>query len=320
MKESHLWNFILSNIRNSRSVILIAVVHHENGSPGKEGFKMAVSSNGDFTGSVGGGIMEYNILQTCKEFLITKQEINRIEKLFHNRKSGVRESGLICAGSQTNFMISLSKKDEKKVSEIVNYISLYKPGKLLFSEKGIDIIKNKINEIPYQFTFKNQSCWSYEETIGLKNFVYIIGGGHVGAALSRLMRELDFHVTVYDDRKDLKLIMKNIYADKFICAPYCKLGKYIKEGNQTYVVILTKSYLSDKESMMQVINKKVRYTGIMGTKVKIKKIFNEAVKEGTDRSLLKRIYAPVGLDINSDTPEEIAVSIAAEIIKIKNSY
>lgn len=280
---------------------------------------MAVSSNGDFTGSVGGGIMEYNILNTCKEFFKAKQETNRIEKLFHNRKSGVRKSGLICAGSQTNFMISLSKKDEKKISEIVNYISLYKPGKLLFSDKGIDIVKNKINDIPYKFTFTDESNWNYEETIGLKNFVFIVGGGHVGAALSRLMTELDFHVTVYDDRKDLKLIMKNIYADKFITAPYGKLGKYIKEGNQTYVVILTKSYLSDKESMMQVINKKVRYTGIMGTKVKIKKIFNEAVKEGADRNRLKIIHAPVGLDINSDTPEEIAVSIAAEIIKIKNS-
>ncbi|MBL8007357.1 MAG: XdhC family protein [Ignavibacteria bacterium] len=319
MKESHLWNFILHNIRKDNNIILIAVVHHENGSPGKEGFKMAVSSNGDFTGSVGGGIMEYNILNTCKEFFKAKQETNRIEKLFHNRKSGVRKSGLICAGSQTNFMISLSKKDEKKISEIVNYISLYKPGKLLFSDKGIDIVKNKINDIPYKFTFTDESNWNYEETIGLKNFVFIVGGGHVGAALSRLMTELDFHVTVYDDRKDLKLIMKNIYADKFITAPYGKLGKYIKEGNQTYVVILTKSYLSDKESMMQVINKKVRYTGIMGTKVKIKKIFNEAVKEGADRNRLKIIHAPVGLDINSDTPEEIAVSIAAEIIKIKNS-
>ncbi|MBS1551727.1 MAG: XdhC family protein [Bacteroidetes bacterium] len=319
MKESHLWNFIYHHISKNNSVILTAVVDHEEGSPGKEGFKMAVSSSGDFIGSVGGGVMEFDLIKRSEELLKSKVPVNLLEKFYHSRKKNVTKSGLICSGSQTNFTVLLNKKDVKTVKDIADYIAAYKPGKLSFSNKGIKIIMRKRNDLTYVFNYRNDEDWNYEETIGLKNFVYVIGGGHVGLAVSKIMSDLDFHVTVFDDRKDLPVLINNKFANKIITGKFSELGKYITEGNQTYVVIVTKSYVSDKESLMQVISKNVRYIGIMGTKVKIKKIYNEAVKEGISKELLKVVHAPIGIDISSDTPEEIAVSIAAEIIKVKNS-
>ncbi len=319
MKESHLWNFIYHHISINNSVILTAVVDHEAGSPGKEGFKMAVSSSGDYTGSVGGGVMEFELIKRSGELLRSKAHVNVIEKIYHSKKKNVAKSGLICSGSQTNFTFSLDKKDIKLIKSIRDYIADYKTGKLSFSDKGIKIIKNKKNNLTYVFSFRNEYDWDYEETIGLKNYLYVIGGGHVGLAVSKLMSELDFHVTVYDDREDLSVLKDIKFANKIITGKFSRLGKHVTEGNQTYIVIVTKSFISDKESLMQVINKNVRYIGIMGTKVKLKKIFNETVKEGVSKVLLKKVHAPIGIDIGSDTPEEIAVSIAAEIIKIKNS-
>ena len=141
----------------------------------------------------------------------------------------------------------------------------------------------------------------------------------MGLALSKLMSELDFLVKVYDDRKSLPLLNGNKFAHKIIKAPFSKLRKFIPESNHTYVVLVTRNFDSDKECLIQIIDKNIKYIGIMGTKVKIKKIFNEAVKDGISKEKLKTIHAPVGIDINSDTPEEIAVSIAAEIILLKNS-
>lgn len=319
MKEYHLWNFIYHHISKNNSVILTAVVDHEHGSPGKEGFKMAVSASGDHMGSVGGGVMEYDLIKRSEELLRSKVHVNLIEKIYHSKKKNVAKSGLICSGSQTNFTFSLDKNDIKLVKSIRDYIADYKSGKLCFSHKGIKIIKNKKNNLTYVFTFRNDDDWDYEETIGLKNYLYVIGGGHVGLAVSKLMSELDFHVTVYDDRKDLSVLKNNTFANKIITGKFSRLGRIVREGNQTYIVIVTKSMISDKESLLQVVNKNVRYIGIMGTKVKIKKIFNEAVKEGVKKELLKKVHAPIGIDISSDTPEEIAVSIAAEIIKLKNS-
>ena len=319
MKEFHLWNFIYHHISKNNSVILTAVVDHEDGSPGKEGFKMAVSASGDHMGSVGGGVMEYDLIKRSEELLRSKVHVNLIEKIYHSKKKNVAKSGLICSGSQTNFTFSLDKNDIKLVKSIRDYIAEYKTGKLCFSDKGIKIIKNKKNNLTYVFSFRNDDDWEYEETIGLKNYLYVIGGGHVGIAVSKLMSELDFHVTVYDDRKDLMGLKNNIFVNKIITGKFSDLGKHVTEGNQTYIVIVTKSMISDKESLLQVINKNVRYIGIMGTKVKIKKIFNETVKAGVRKELLKKVHAPIGIDISSDTPEEIAVSIAAEIIKLKNS-
>lgn len=318
MKELHLWNFILHQLRLKNSIILTAVVNHETGSPGKEGFKMAVSSTGNFLGSIGGGVMEFNAVKNSNLFLKKDIPVNKIETLNHNRKHSSNRSGLICAGSQTNFTILLSQKDIKTVENIHNAIESTKAGKLIFSNKGISISKDPKNEVAYNFIFNNEHDWKYEEVIGKKSFVYVVGGGHVGMAVCRIMSVLDFHVTVIDDRKDLPGIKENIHINKKIISSYNNLGKFVKSGNHNYVVIVTTGYQSDKDSLKQVINMDLRYVGLMGTKTKIKKIFNEAVKEGVNKILLKKVSAPIGIDINSDTPEEIAVSIAAEIIREKN--
>ena len=318
MKELHLWNFILHHLKINNSVILTTVVHHETGSPGKEGFKMAISSSGATIGSIGGGAMEYKIIKDSKALLKKNTPVYKIETLNHNRKSSSNKSGLICAGSQTNFAIFLTGKNIKTVERISDLIESNKSGKLIFSYKGISVSKNATNGNTYSFDFNNEFDWVYEESIGSKSFIYVIGCGHVGLAVCKIMSMLDFHVTVYDDRKNLTGLKENTFANKKIISSYENLGNHIKEGNQTYVVIVTTGYQSDKDSLKQVINKNVRYIGLMGTRVKIKKIFNEAVKEGISKNLLKKVKAPIGIDINSDTPEEIAISIAAEIIREKN--
>ena len=318
MKELHLWNFIHDHLTQNNSVALVAVVAHEEGSQGKEGFKMAVSSKDGSVGSIGGGVMEYNIIKNLKNLLRKNISTNKIEKLFHNRKSSVNKSGLICAGSQTNFTISFTIKDIDKVKRILDFIKEHKPGKIIFSQNGVSFVKKKKNSKPFVFYFKSENDWIYEETIGLKNTVYVVGGGHVGLAISKIMSMLDFYVIVYDDRKDLTTLSENIYANKKIIDSYKNVGKIVEEGNESFVVIVTTGFESDKEALKQIINKNIRYIGLMGTKVKIKKIFNEAIKDGVKKELLKKVHAPIGLDINSDTPEEIAVSIAAEIIREKS--
>lgn len=317
MKEIHLWNFIHSNLKKNIPVILVAVVDHTKGSPGKRGFKMAVSSIGDSAGSVGGGVMEYNIIKSCRRLLEKGSSVNKLETLYHNKKSSVKQSGLICAGSQTNFTISLTKKDIKSVKKILNAVKDQTSGKIIFSNKGITFNPSKKIFPYFSFEHTEMADWKFEQASAGKKIVYVVGSGHVGLAVCRVLSLLDFHVVAYDSRNDLKTYRENIYADKKITGAYKNLGKIIKPDS--YVVIVTTGFDSDKEALEQVLNKKVRYIGLMGTKAKIKKIINEAVKDGVNRNLLDRIHAPIGIDISSDTPEEIAISIAAEIIKIKNS-
>lgn len=316
MKEIHLWNFIYSHLKQNKQVILIAVVHHEKGSPGKQGFKMAISSDGEYAGSIGGGVMEYNILKKCKELLLKKITVNEIEILYHNKKSGVKRSGLICSGTQTNFTSTLTKKNIEVVKKICDSLKQNNTGKIIFSQNGISFAILKKNEPIFSFKFNTDNDWKFEQAAGENKIVFVIGGGHVGSAVCKILSMLDFYVVLYDSRDDLKIVKDNFYADKKIIDSYKNLGRTIKENS--YIVIVTTGFDSDKEALKQVINKNAKYIGLMGTKAKINKIFSEAVKDGIKKELLKKIHAPIGIDINSDTPEEIAISIAAEIISIKN--
>jgi xanthine dehydrogenase accessory factor len=78
-------------------------------------------------------------------------------------------------------------------------------------------------------------------------------------------------------------------------------------------------HAGDKDTLKSVINKNVKYIGMMGSKRKIKSIFDALTEEGVDKELLKKVHTPIGIEIEAETPEEIAISIAAEIIKVKNS-
>ncbi len=318
MKEIHIWNFIRTHLEKNNSVILTAVVHHDKGSPGKEGFKMAVSSSGDFAGSIGGGVMEFNAIKKCREIFRNKSYINKIETLYHNKKNSVARSGLICAGSQTNFTVSLLRKDLPTVKKISDSLKQNKNGKIIFSQGGVSYKPSGKNSSLFLFTFKSRDSWKYEEATGTGNIVYVIGAGHVGLAVCRIMSLLDFYVIAFDSRDDLETMKENNFADKKIIDEFKNLGKIIKEDS--YIVIVTTGFESDKEAIEQVINKRVKYIGLMGTKAKIKKIFNEVIKSGTKKELLEKIHAPIGIDINSDTPEEIAISISAEIIREKNMH
>lgn len=319
MRELVLWQFVQTELEAKHNVILASVLSHQHGSPGKQGFKMAVSSSGKAYGSIGGGIMEKNFVEFCAGKFLKNESVFELKTLHHKTNTEFEKSGLICAGSQTIYLHTFKEKDLTVVGKIVksyekpsdNYLQ-YKNGKIKFLKRK-DFNENYFFEIS-----EEDNEWEYYEKAGYKNFAHIFGAGHVGFELSRVLHSLDFHITIFDDRKNFPFLENNFFANQKYNVPYPKAGKYVTDSNYSYNFVVTTGYISDKESIQQIINKKSRYIGLMGTQRKIKKIFNECVKEGVEKSLLKKIKAPIGMDISSATPEEIAISIAAEVIKIKN--
>jgi len=138
-------------------------------------------------------------------------------------------------------------------------------------------------------------------------------------AFSKLMRGMDFYIHLYDDRKDLPTMIKNDAAhEKHIIDNYTELSKLISSGINHYVVIMTFGYRTDDTALKALLGKEFKYLGLLGSKTKVEKMFDDYREEGVKENWLKRIHTPVGLAIKSQTPEEIAISIAAEIIKVKN--
>ena len=316
MNNTLIWQFIKGKLTEGEKVILISVLNSKGGSPGKAGFKLAVTNN-ELVGTVGGGVMEFNLINEAREWLKQKLQVREIRKLYHNKNTEKAQSGLICTGHQTICIYSLSKNETETVSRICTLTEKNIPFTLLASADKFEI-KDEISDgIKIVSPAKNE--WFYTEEIKAGDIIYIAGGGHVGKAVAAVMRTLDFRIRILDYRPEIIGGLDGFLQEEKILTPFEKAGEFIEEGKNVYVVILTSSYLTDKAVLGQVLSKKLKYVGMMGSKAKIKRVYEELKAEGVNPELFNKVYAPVGIEIKSLTAAEIAISIAAEIIKVKNS-
>ncbi|MFT4553352.1 MAG: xanthine dehydrogenase accessory factor [Chlamydiales bacterium] len=145
------------------------------------------------------------------------------------------------------------------------------------------------------------------------------GGGHVGLALSKVMASLDFHVTVFDHRPEVKTILENSYAHEIIITDFEEIGKIVAEGDNAYVAIVSTNFKTDEAALRALVSKKLRYLGIMGSAAKLEHLFGILRNEGYSNETLRKIHAPIGVSIYSRSVEEIGISIAAELVQAKNS-
>lgn len=276
---------------------------------------MAVSSDDDFSGTIGGGIMEFKLVEKAKSLLQLNNAAVSLMEQFHDKEHATQQSGMICSGSQKIAFAPLTLTDIQTI-KILEESSAENQQIFQLSPKGIEII----SEIKNEFYYKTNEEWQYQETVHHRSVIHIIGGGHVSLALSELMHLLGFYVHVYDDRTDLNTMQENDFADEKHLVDYDAIENYLRATSADFVVIMTIGYRTDKLVLKQLLGKSFYYLGMLGSENKIKKLFEELKEEGYDDNILSKIFAPIGLNIFSQTTKEIAVSIAAEIIREKNKH
>ena len=320
-KDLELWQFVAGRLDNNVSAMVLVVAESSGSSPGRKGYKMAVGADGELFGSIGGGVMEVKLIERCRALLsepgavaIGLQQPKLIEQV--HQKNSPHASGMICSGRQTVILIPLAPKESQTVYAIIR--AMGSPGSELITISHEGLTANP--EAKPGFVKQSETEFTYTERLGKKYELYIIGGGHCALALSEMMSRLDFRITIFDDRADLNTIEKNRFADEIrIIESYENIGDLVTEGPDVYVVIMTIGYASDEVAIHGLVDKDIKYLGVLGSSAKMKVLLKSLEKEGIDARLLSRIHTPIGLPINSHSPEEIAVSIAAEIISVKNA-
>ncbi len=317
MDKKVIWDFVKEELSKGKKICLLVVADSSESSPGRQGFLMAVNSEGKTIGTVGGGVLEFKMIQKALKQI--RQEIkSRLVVLHHDPAAEEEKSGLICGGTQTIILTLLNEEDKTTIEEVLTALDEELNRTVIIDENGLKLTEANNISKKYDFKYSGKKKYEYSENIGIKDTAYIIGGGHIGLALSRIMKFLNFRVVVFDERKSLFTLEANKFADNKIVTAYENVGAFIPEGDFSYVIIVTAKHTGDRDALKSVINKKLKYIGTMGSKRKIKTIFDSLIQEGIDKSLLQKVHSPIGLDISSETPEEIAISIAAEIIKVKN--
>ncbi|MBC7826996.1 MAG: XdhC family protein [Chitinophagaceae bacterium] len=320
-KQLSIWRLIHKSILKNIPVMLLYVLESRGSSPGRQGFFMAVTKDDEMEGSIGGGIMEHKFVEMAKERLRASKEskTTNIRKQIHDKSAAKNQSGMICSGEQTNFLYLMQGNDRIPVENLIRCLGENKNGVLQLSSDGFSFSENVIAEENFHFEFDSEQQWLYQEKIGYKNTLFIIGGGHCALAFSRIMSMMDFYIQLFDTRPDLHTMIQNDHVhQKRVIKGYSELKELISSGRDHFVVVMTFGYRTDETAVKALLSKEFRYFGLLGSSKKIKKLLADLKKEGFSQEQLNRIHAPVGLPINSQTPEEIAISIAAQVIQIKN--
>jgi xanthine dehydrogenase accessory factor len=144
--------------------------------------------------------------------------------------------------------------------------------------------------------------------------LYIFGAGHVAASLYKIARIAGFDVTVVDDREAYATRERFPEAQQVIAEDFDKAAAKLAPSESSYIVIVTRGHRDDMRMLRWAVQTPARYVGMIGSKRKTITIFKELQQEGLAAHLFDRVHAPIGLDIGAITPEEIAVSITAELI------
>jgi len=310
------WKTIASEIENGHNLVLLYVIESSGSSPGRQGFKMTVSNSGLLTGSIGGGIMEHKLVELCKSELLEGPFEPFMKKQIHRSGISSNKSGMICSGEQTIVFYHLGKDQLLLIQNIIK-ANESKNTQLVFSNRGIQIIEAD-NTLKIQLEINNDQHWKLKEQLNFLPQLHIIGGGHVSLALSKFAKEIDFNVIVYDDRSRLNTMEKNNFAKTVYIKKYNSIKENIPDGVQTYVVIMSFGFKTDKVILKNLLKGNYKYLGMMGSKAKIDTLFKELLEKGVSNNELSKVLAPIGLPIASKTPKEIAISILSQMIQVKN--
>ncbi|MCX6138573.1 MAG: XdhC/CoxI family protein [Ignavibacteriales bacterium] len=145
----------------------------------------------------------------------------------------------------------------------------------------------------------------------------IFGAGHCGIALSEMASRAGFLVTVFDDRPEWANAQRHPCAAQIVCAPFGQASDLLRFDQDTFIVVMTHGHKYDEMAVRHCLGRPYKFLGLLGSGKKVRQVFDRLSADGYDESVLRTVTAPVGFDIGSHTPDEIAVSILAQMIAIK---
>jgi xanthine dehydrogenase accessory factor len=247
---------IYESLASGQKAALVTITEIKGSTPRKKGSLMGVWEDGRIEGSVGGGNIEFVVIEKAIECI--KEEIDS-EFEFELNDEG--ELHMQCGGKATL------------------YVKIFKPRPKLL----------------------------------------IIGAGHIGIELFKLAKILDFYTVIFDDRSEFASRKRFEGADEIIVGDIGEQVFKYPINKNTYIIIVTRGHKYDADALKVTAESDAFYIGMIGSKKKTEFVMQSLMAEGVQREALKRVYAPIGINISSEEPNEIAFGIMSEILLAKNS-
>lgn len=329
--------------------VYCAVVETRGSTPQKAGAAMLVFPDGSQTGTLGGGCVEAEVKQRALRVLNSSEPRSELLTFCLDDNYGW-DDGLICGGRMTILADPLQSGSpdtyyetyrslveagagctevvalaENPAGVPVGSRFLYGPDGQLAAQTGEGPVSTQVAEhvTPLSERPQPKARQGFASLPILPRItLFIVGGGHVGQAVAQLAAQVDFDIWVLDDRERYASAERFPLAQRRLIGD---IGQTLKElvpelGPSHYGLIVTRGHNHDEEALYHLAPSAAGYVGMIGSKRKIKLIYEDLIAKGITEEMLQRVHAPLGLPIGSQTVPEIAISIVAELIACRNLH
>lgn len=335
---------ICHRLEDGEDLVQATIIKHAGSTPRSVGSKMFVRRDGSIIGSIGGGLVEFEMQKKARTVFDTRKA--RIEPFDLTGEGAATTDQMICGG-RLEFLIEYLPADPASSREFRKLITAIQEGNKGYLIKSLDTKGDTVSEM--------ERCLVRRDTVVLGNFpgpdawiplltaessrkkspviavvegkrffveptvppgtVYLFGAGHVSRPVAELASMVEFQTVILDDRADFANKERFPKADQIIVIPsYENLFAGMDIDRDSYLVIVTRGHLHDKTVLEQSLRTKAGYIGMIGSKRKQHLLYEELLGKGFSKGDLERVHNPIGIDIHAETPEEIAVSIVAQLI------
>lgn len=303
----------LHEIEAGRLVLLVSVARATGSTPRKEGAMLLAGTQGLLCGTIGGGLLEHR----CLELAAAQPACGRLTRFeLDNRKAG--SLGMVCGGSTEVLFTPLH--NTAPLREALTALQDRTPICLCLPLDGSAPHIAQDGALPARPSVlslrgKDALCVPLTDT----GRVFVIGGGHVSHELCALLCRLDFRHIVIDDRADFCSPNRFPHAEQTLIVPLSELAetltRTLRPTEADAFCIMTRGHEGDADAVRYALSTPASYIGLMGSRRKRETLFHTLTQEGFSDAAQRRIVTPIGLEIHAQTPAEIAVSIAAQLIE-----
>lgn len=345
---------VIELAEKGRFSVLATIIRQTGSTPRGIGTKFVIMEEGSFEGTIGGGQLEAKVLEEAKEVFKIRAPL-RLN--FVLKGTDVEKTEMLCGGDAEVFLEPVSPDNPghidiyKRAIEVIGRggagmmvtavdTKRWKSGQVpkiflepdagsvgsLAGHPGIeDRLAGEMSSIlkkrqPINVTFGDAGAEQVEffvDPVMSEPVLYVFGGGHVSLQIVPLAAMVGFKVVVIDDRPEFADPRKFPEAMSVHEYPFEGVFDRLPIDQSSYIVIVTRGHLHDRTVVIQSLKSQARYTGMIGSRRKRAIVYKKLLEEGFTQADLDRIYSPIGIDIQAETPEEIAVSIVAELIKVR---
>lgn len=325
-----IFKVIKEKLMAGENIVMVSVVASSGATPRGAGAHMLVGNEGRIMGTIGGGAVEYRAERIAKQVLESKTSR---EHDFSLTKDDVQNLGMICGGDVQIFFNYLSCENDQ-IIELVNKAETYfEKGKKLWlisdiaaggklglytkedgfcGIEGNQWLKENLTRRPKRIRDQEQDYFT--EQINSSGKVYVFGGGHVAQELVPVLSHVGFRCVVLEDRPEFAEKALFPDAEEILLVDFEKIDQWITVEEEDYACVMTRGHSHDTIIQAQMLKTPACYIGVIGSKHKKAGVYQVLYSMGFTPEDTDRITSPIGLTIKAETPAEIAISIAGQMI------